>query len=76
MCEVHNDDFFEDISMETSEDASCDNTTISMNSEFINFNIYLSAEKWKLISPVTKRYCRKRDRHHKSGTRTYLTIKR
>lgn len=53
-------DDFEEISMEESENASTSiNTTVSLNSERINFNIYLSPEVWKSISPVPVCYNRK-----------------
>lgn len=42
----------------------------------INFNIHLSAEVWKSISPVPVSYNRKADRRHKGRTRTFMTLKK
>lgn len=75
--DIGNCDVFNDISLETEDEASdFNNTTIkSTNSASINFNIYISADSWKGISPVPITYNRKKDRHHQGQTRKYLVLK-
>lgn len=70
-------DEIDDITMEESEDASTSlNTTDSPKCERINFNIYLSAEVWKRISPVPVRYDRCVERNRKNRNRIHMGLKK
>lgn len=73
------EDEFNEVSIEDQDHQ--DSTFNTTNSDSgtqnpINFNIYLSPEVWKKISPVPVQYNRKRELHRRNESRTFMTLKK
>lgn len=69
-----NDDC-DNISIEMEHDESFNNSMVSNSGvDRINFNIHLSADVWKTIAPIPKRYERKQNQYYKGNGRQYFVL--